>query len=147
MKLQEFFTKEQKNNIVKAIEEAEVSTSGEIRLHLDDKCKGDVMDRAAYVFETLEMHKTDLRNGVLFYLAVQDKKFAIIGDAGINKMVPAFFWDEIKTEVIEAFKKGDFEGGLSNGIIKAGQQLKTHFPYQKDDVNELSNEISFGSNG
>lgn len=146
MKIQNFFTSEQRLRIVKAIETAEFSTSGEIRLHLDDRCKSDVLDRVAHVFETLEMHKTDLRNGVLFYLAVQDKKFAIIGDAGINNKVPAFFWDEIKTEVIDAFKRGDFESGISAGILKAGEQLKVHFPYQKDDVNELSNEISFGSN-
>lgn len=146
MNIQDFFTSEQKQNIVNAIKEAEVSSSGEIRLHLDSKCKGDVLDRAAYVFEKLNMHKTELRNGVLFYLAIDDKKFAILGDAGINKVVPVSFWDEIKTEVIEAFKKGDFEGGLSAGIIKAGQQLKAHFPYQENDVNELSNNISFGSN-
>jgi len=89
------------------------------------------------------MQKTELRNGVLFYLAVADRKFAILGDAGINQKVPANFWDEIKNDVIAHFKEGDFVGGLSQGIIKAGEQLKAHFPYQEDDVNELDNEISF----
>ena len=89
------------------------------------------------------MHKTEQRNGVLFYLAVQDKKFAILGDAGINQKVPDNFWEEIKSEVIANFKNGDFAGGLSSGIVKAGEQLKAHFPYQEDDVNELDNEISF----
>ena len=143
MKAKELFTKELQKQVVAAIETAELNTSGEVRVHLDDKCKGDVLDRATYVFEKLEMHKTDQRNGVLFYLAVQDKKFAILGDAGINQKVPDNFWEEIKSEVIANFKKGDFAEGLSSGIVKAGEQLKAHFPYQEDDVNELENEISF----
>ncbi len=143
MKAKELFTEKLQKQVVAAIETAELSTSGEVRVHLDDKCKGDVLDRAAYVFEKLEMHKTEQRNGVLFYLAVQDKKFAILGDAGINQNVSDNFWEEIKSEVISNFKKGDFAGGLSSGIVKAGEQLKAHFPYQEDDVNELDNEISF----
>ena len=143
MKAKELFTDELQKQVVAAIETAELNTSGEVRVHLDDNCKGDVLDRAAYVFEKLEMHKTEQRNGVLFYLAVQDKKFAILGDAGINQKVPDNFWEEIKSEVIANFKKGDFAKGLSSGIVKAGEQLKAHFPYQEDDVNELENEISF----
>ena len=143
MKAKELFTEELQKQVVDAIETAELNTSGEVRVHFDDKCKGDVLDRAAYVFEKLGMHKTEQRNGVLFYLAVQDKKFAILGDAGINQKVPEDFWEEIKSNVLASFKNGDFAGGLSSGIIKAGDQLKAHFPYQEDDVNELDNEISF----
>ena len=143
MKAKELFTEELQKQVVAAIETAELNTSGEVRVHLDDKCKGEVLDRAAHVFEKLEMHKTEQRNGVLFYLAVEDKKFAILGDAGINQKVPDNFWEEIKSDVISNFKKGDFAGGLSSGIVKAGEQLKAHFPYQEDDVNELDNEISF----
>jgi len=143
MKAKELFTDELKKQVVQAIEQAELNTSGEVRVHVDDHCKGNVLDRAAYIFEKLEMQKTELRNGVLFYLAVADRKFAILGDAGINQKVPANFWDEIKNDVIAHFKEGDFAGGLSQGIIKAGEQLKAHFPYQEDDVNELDNEISF----
>jgi len=143
MKAKELFTEELQKQVVAAIETAELHTSGEVRVHLDDKCKGEVLDRAAHVFEKLEMHKTEQRNGVLFYLAVEDKKFAILGDAGINQKVPDNFWEEIKSDVISNFKKGDFAGGLSSGIVKAGEQLKAHFPYQEDDVNELDNEISF----
>ena len=143
MKAKELFTEELQKQVVAAIETAELNTSGEVRVHLDDNCKGEVLDRAAYVFEKLEMQKTEQRNGVLFYLAVQDKKFAILGDVGINQKVPDNFWEEIKSEVIANFKNGDFARGLSSGIVKAGEQLKAHFPYQEDDVNELDNEISF----
>jgi len=143
MKAKELFTDELKKQVVQAIEQAELNTSGEVRVHVDDHCKGNVLDRAAYIFEKLEMQKTELRNGVLFYLAVADRKFAILGDVGINQKVPANFWDEIKNDVIAHFKEGDFVGGLSQGIIKAGEQLKAHFPYQEDDINELDNEISF----
>ena len=103
------------------------------------------MDRAAEVFETLKMHKTKERNAVLFYLAVADHKFAILGDSGINKVVPKNFWEKIKEEMAKSFKQHAFTEGLSNAIEACGQQLKTHFPYdQKGDVNELPDEISFG---
>ena len=144
MSVQKYFTEENKLQITNAIRVAETNTSGEIRVHIEKHCKGDVLDQAAYVFEKLAMHKTELRNGVLFYLAVEDHKFAILGDAGINKEVPEDFWESTKEVVVEKLREGKFSDGLADGIIKAGEQLKAHFPYQKDDVNELSDEISFG---
>lgn len=140
-----FFTKEEKVQLKTAIQDAELNTSGEIRLHLDNRCKGEVLDYAAAWFEKLDMHKTEQRNGVLFYLAVNDKKFAILGDAGINAVTGDDFWNKIKEEMLSAFKEGNFAAGLARGIAMAGEQLKEHFPYQKDDVNELSDEISFGN--
>ncbi len=144
MKPSEFFNYEQKKNITDAIKEAELNTSGEIRVHIEADCKEDVLDRAAFMFEKLAMHKTELRNGVLFYLSASDRKFAILGDAGINAVTPDNFWEEVKETVISHFKKNEFDTGLSTGIKMAGEALKKHFPYQKDDVNELSDEISFG---
>ena len=138
-----FFTKEQQDHILAAVKEAEKDTSGEIRVHIETSCSGEVLDRAAWIFKKLGMNKTALRNGVLFYLAVEDRKFAIIGDAGINAKVPAGFWDSISEMLLKNFKAGRFAEALSEGIIMAGKQLKTHFPYQKDDVNELPDEISF----
>jgi len=139
-----FFTKEEKVRLKDAITNAELNTSGEIRLHLDNRCKADVLDCASAWFEKLEMHKTEQRNGVMFYMAVKDKKFAILGDAGINAVTPDDFWDNIKLEILSKFKEGKFAVGLENGIAMAGEQLKAHFPHQSDDVNELSDEISFG---
>jgi len=143
MKAASFFTKDQQSEILASVKEAEKATSGEIRVHIETSCPEDVLDRAAWIFNKLNMQKTAERNGVLFYLAVSDRKFAIIGDAGINSKVPSGFWDEIKALMQKHFKEGRFTEGLSGGIIMAGSQLKTHFPYQKDDVNELSDEISF----
>jgi uncharacterized membrane protein len=143
MKASEFLTKEQKLQIAEAIRMAEHATSGEIRVHLELQCKGNVLDRAAFIFAKLGMHKTALRNGVLFYLAVEDKKFAILGDVGINKVVPAGFWDQIKSAMQEKFEIGKFANGLVKGIIMAGDFLKTHFPYEVDDVNELPDDISY----
>ena len=144
MKPSEFFSEEEKQKIVRAIEEAEKDTSGEIRVHIEKDCKTDVLDRAAYIFKKLKMHKTKLRNGVLFYLALEDHKFAILGDAGINKVTPDNFWEEIKETMLSYFREGKFADGLVKGIRMAGEKLKEHFPYQKDDINELSDEISFG---
>jgi uncharacterized membrane protein len=146
MSVENFFSSEEKKRITDAIAEAEMNTSGEIRLHAEGHCKIDVLDRAAYVFKKLGMHETEQRNGVLFYLAVHDHKFAIIGDAGINRVVPADFWNEIKETMLVYFKEGKFTDGLTKGILMAGEQLKANFPFHKDDVNELSNEISFDKN-
>lgn len=144
MSAKKFFSTEQQDSIIKAIEIAEHATSGEVRVHIDDSCKGDVLDAATHVFHKLKMDKTDLRNGVLFYLAVNDKKFAILGDKGINEKVPENFWDTIKETMMSDFKQGQFTQGLCKGIEMAGEKLKTHFPYQSEDRNELSDEISFG---
>jgi uncharacterized membrane protein len=141
-----FFTEEEKENIKLSIKNAELDTSGEIRVHVENKCKGEVLDRAAYVFDKLKMNKTELRNGVLFYLAIKNRKFAIIGDSGINEKVPDNFWDNIKDTMLNYFREDKFAEGLAEGIAMAGKQLKEHFPYQSDDVNELPDDISFGDN-
>jgi uncharacterized membrane protein len=144
MKAADFFTSEQKKQITDAIKQAELNTSGEIRVHFETTCKIDVLDRAAQVFDALKMQKTALRNGVLFYLAIENKQFAILGDAGINQKVPENFWEQIKETMLTHFKTGNFAGGLEQGILMAGEQLKAHFNYQSNDKNELSDEISFG---
>jgi uncharacterized membrane protein len=144
MAARNFFTSDQQQAIQLAIANAEHNTSGEVRVHIDEKCKGDVLDCAANHFKRMEMHKTKLNNGVLFYLAVVDQKFAILGDKGINEKVPADFWDNIRDQMLQHFKKQQFTEGLCKGIEMAGEKLKLHFPYQADDINELSDEISFG---
>jgi uncharacterized membrane protein len=143
MKASSFFSKEQQAQILAAVEEAEEETSGEIRVHIETSFTGDVLDRAAWIFKKLAMNKTVDRNGVLFYLAVEDKKYAIIGDAGINAKVPAGFWDEISGLLKKNFSEGKFTEGLTEGILLAGRQLKTHFPHRLNDINELPDEISF----
>jgi len=143
MDIKNFFTEIQQKSIQLAIETAELNTSGEIRVHLASKCKGDVVTEATTIFGKLDMHKTDLHNGVLFYLAVTDKKFAIIGDKGINDSVDSNFWDTIRDLMTLEFKREQFAVGLCQGIELAGKKLKTNFPYQKDDTNELTNDISF----
>ncbi len=140
----DFFTKEQKEDIRQAILNAELDTSGEIRIHIETSCPGDVLDRAALIFDKMGMQKTDRRNGVLFYLAVKNRKFAVIGDKGINAVVPEHFWDELKNMLLNYFRESKFTEGLIEGVTLVGQKLKKHFPYQTGDVNELSDEVSFG---
>ena len=143
MKAASFFTKEQQDEILASIRQAEDATSGEIRVHIETTCNEDVLDRAAWIFNKLKMHRTADRNGVLFYLAVGDRKFAVIGDGGINAIVPENFWDQIRETMQDLFREGKFTEGLSRGILMAGEQLRAHFPHQKNDVNELSDEITF----
>ena len=142
---EKLFSTADRETIISAIRSAEKSTSGEIQVHIENHCKGDVLDRAAELFETLKMYQTKDRNGVLFYLAIVDHRFAILGDAGINQVVPEDFWGKIKDHMADHFRAGDFTNGLIDGIQMAGEQLRSHFPYQgESDNNELSDEISFG---
>lgn len=137
------FNEEEQQRIKNAIEAAENQTSGEIRICIEKKCTIDVLDRAANYFVKLDMHKTKLRNGVLIYLATVDRKFAIIGDSGINHAVPADFWDKTKEAMFQHFKYGDLVEGIVTGLELSGEQLKKYFPYKNDDTNELPNDISF----
>lgn len=144
MNVTDFFSDEQKQLIRAAIERLELKTSGEIRLHVEGDCDGDPYGRALKVFHRLHMHKTKYRNAVLFYLAVNHKKFAIVGDEGIHKKVPENFWPTVKDHVIAQFKQGKFTEGICEGIDMTGEMLKTHFPHNVQDKNQLSDEISYG---
>lgn len=139
-----FLTPEAETAIVEAIRLAELQTSGEIRVHLEKSTSKVPFDRALEVFHSLTMHATAQKNGVLIYVAYQDKNFVICGDQGINDLVPADFWDTTKDLMATHFKSGDFASGLISGIAQVGEQLKTYFPLQENDQNELSNEISKG---
>lgn len=130
--------------IIEAIKKAELKTSGEIRIHIEKKANGNAFERAKEVFHLLKMNQTQLRNGVLIYLAIEDRAFAICGDKGINDVVPDDFWDSTKNLMQSHFKSGRFKEGLIAGIDKSGEQLATYFPWQKDDGNELPNTISKG---
>ncbi len=141
-KTEDFLSKAEEQEIVHAIVEAEKNTSGEIRVHIEEHSEKSPLDRAQEVFFELKMNETQDRNGVLFYVCVSDKKFAIIGDKGINEAVESDFWDCTKDTVIANFKERNFKKGLVEGILRAGERLKKYFPYQSDDINELSNEIS-----
>jgi uncharacterized membrane protein len=144
MKASKFFTDKEKKEIEEAIKMAEKMTSGEIRVHVDTICKADdVRDCAVRVFAKLGMHKTKLRNGVLIYLSIEDSRFAIIGDSGINAVVPPDFWDKIKDTMVEYFKDKRFTEGIIQGIMMIGEKLNLYFPLEYGDKNELSNKISF----
>jgi uncharacterized membrane protein len=138
-----FFTDEQQEDLRLAIMNAELDTSGEIRVHIENTCQGEVMDRALKIFHKLGMEKTESRNGVLIYLAVKNRKFAIIGDEGIHNLVTNNYWDSIKNKMLEQFRENKFTEGLIEAITETGKQLKNHFPYKTNDVNELSDDISF----
>jgi uncharacterized membrane protein len=139
----DLFSEEAQQQIRRTVEEAERNTSGEIRVCIEKSCKDEALDRAARYFYQLEMDKTRLRNGVLIYLATADRKFAIIGDTGINQAVPHDFWDTTKEAMLALFKQDMLTEGIVTGVTMAGQKLKQYFPYALKDKNELSDDIAF----
>lgn len=141
----DFFSAEDKKRIKDAILEAERKTSGEIQVHLENHSRKPVPERASEVFNILKISRTSLRNGVLFYLAVKDRRFAVLGDAGIDRAVDTGFWNNITHHMEEMFREGRFTDGICDGIRMAGDQLARYFPPVKDDRNELSDDISFGN--
>lgn len=143
-KVEAFLTQQEEQEIVSAIKTAETNTSGEIRVHIEASSDKEHYQRALEVFYLLKMNETKDRNGVLLYVAVTDKRFVIYGDEGIDNKVSENFWDSTKDTIQNHFKSGNFKQGIVNGILKAGEELKAHFPWQIDDENELSNEISKG---
>ncbi|MBR1514901.1 MAG: TPM domain-containing protein [Bacteroidales bacterium] len=138
--------REEDRRIVAAIKQAELNTSGEIKVHIENHCKGDVEERSLFVFKKLKINETQLKNGVLIYLAVKDHKFAILGDEGINNVVEDGFWNDVKDLMLSHFKEGRFTEGLEQGIQRCGEKLKTYFPYQSDDINEIPDDISYENN-
>lgn len=144
-KLKDFLSKKDEEEIIAAINEAEKSTSGEIRVHIEAHTDEDHFEHALKVFQQLEMHKTKQRNGVLIYIAVNDHQFVILGDEGINARVPNDFWESTKDVMQSHFRNRAFKEGIIAGILETGEELKSHFPYQEDDQDELSNEISKSS--
>jgi len=139
-----FLTKEEEAEVVEAIQMAEKNTSGEIRVHIEKETSIAPMERAVEVFHLLQMEHTKERNGVLIYVATQSKQFAICGDQGIHEKVTNSFWYATKEVMLSHFKNGNNKQALVDGILKAGEQLKNYFPFQEDDTDELSNELSKG---
>ncbi|MFL0160947.1 TPM domain-containing protein [Aquirufa salirivi] len=138
-------SQEQQAEIIQAIKEAELGTSGEIRVHIESHCEGHPIERSKVLFFQLGMNQTDLQNGVLVYLAIKDRKYAIIGDKGIDAQVAPEFWETIRDEMRPYLAKNEIGAGLAWGVRRIGEVLTRSFPYQKDDINELTDELSFGA--
>lgn len=142
--IEDFLTAKEEQEIIEAIRMAEQNTSGEIRVHLERHASPNPFDRATEVFHYLKMDNTKLQNGVLIYVAIDDRNFVIYGDKGINDVVDDDFWDCTKNVMQDHFKAGNFKQGIVEGVLKAGEQLETHFPWDHGDLNELSDTISKG---
>ena len=143
MDLESFLNEKEIKDLAVIISKAELLTSGEIRLHLEEKCQMDTETRALEVFCSLNMGKTRLKNAVLIYISYGDQKFAICGDKGIHENVSNRFWKSLRNSLRRSFEKKDFFNGISVTIMECGRQLRTYFPYQHDDINELENHVSF----
>ncbi|MCF4101195.1 TPM domain-containing protein [Gillisia sp. M10.2A] len=144
-KVEDFLTAKEEEQVVDAIRIAEKETSGEIRVHIENSHGStDIFERSMEVFHLLKMDNTQQKNGVLIYVAVADRDFVIYGDKGINDVVPSDFWESTKDAIVAQFKNGNFKQGLIDGILRAGTELRKHFPWSEDDVDELSNNISKG---
>ncbi|NLA15546.1 MAG: TPM domain-containing protein [Bacteroidales bacterium] len=139
-----FFSTRDKKRITAAITKAEQTTSGEIRVHIETYCPSSSLERAVFVFNQLKMYKTKDRNSVLIYLATESKKFAIVGDTGIHKVVPEGYWESVKEIMLNAFTTGEFVEGICDAVKKVGKKLARFFPYQEGSINELPNEVSIG---
>jgi uncharacterized membrane protein len=140
-----FLEKHEEQKVVAAIQKAETNSSGEIRVHLEKKCpKKDPIARAKYLFQKLQMHKTELRNGVIIYVATEDHLIAIWGDEGIHKPLGQDYWDSTLAQMTLAFKLGNYCQGLVEAVSDIGEKLRAHFPFQADDKNELDDSISYG---
>ena len=140
-----FLSSDDELAIVQAIQEAEKKTSGEVRVHIEKKCpKKDPIKRAISLFQKLGMHKTDLRNGVIVYVATEDHLLAIWGDEGIHAKVGQEFWESTLITLQEEFKANQIKNGLTKALLDIGKKLQRHFPYQKDDKNELDDSINYG---
>ena len=138
-----FFSKKERDKILAAVREAEKNTSGEIRVHLEYRAREPVYGHAQKIFHRIGMTKTAHRNGVLLFLATGNKKFAVLGDVGINEKVPVGFWNDVVQILQTHFKRNEFAEGLSEAILRVGEKLKTYFPHETNDKNELSDDISY----
>lgn len=141
-----YLTEEQEQHIIDAIAGAERQTSGEIRIHIEARSKRDPLERAARIFHELGMDQTEQQNGVLIYIASEDHQVAVYAGKGIHKQVEEGFWNDVLNLILDYFKKADFEQGIAKAVEKVGDKLKALYPYRKDDVNELSDEISYHDN-
>lgn len=143
MKAKDFLNPGQREALVSCVRKAEMMTSGEIRIHIDNRCGEDPKEKALKTFHRLGMSQTVNKNGVLIYIASESRKFVVLGDKGINEVVPHDFWKDVSLVIAEHFATGDYVRGLEKAVLMIGEKLKAFFPYDENaDVNELSDDIS-----
>ena len=139
-----FMSEADLDRVARAVAEAEARTSAEIRVHLDARCPGDPMAQAVKVFERLGMHRTAGRHGVLIYVAVGDRRLAVIGDAWIHGRVGEEYWQRLVDAITSHFREQRLRDGFVHAVRELGELLCRHFPRRRDDTNELSDQVSVG---
>jgi len=142
----EFFTPEEKQQIMEAVQQAEQRTSGEVRVFVESKCSYvDAIDRATEIFFNLGMQNTKDRNAVLVYVALKDHQLAVFGDEGIHQKVGKPFWLREASKMVNNFSKDNYAEGIKQCVLDIGEALQAHFPYDRQtDKNELPDDIVFG---
>ena len=144
-KAEDYFSLQEKQMIAHAIQQAELQTSGEVRVFVESKCNYvNAIDRAKEIFDKLNMHKTENKNAVIVYVALKHKQLAIFADDGIYKKTGVQFWNDELNLMIDYFKNENIVDGITKVVEHIGEALKTHFPFQKNDTNELPNDVVFG---
>lgn len=141
-----FFSEEEKQRIVTAVQEAEQRTSGEVRIYVESHCRFvDPVMRARELFFALKMDETEARNGVLVYVAMKDRQLAIYGDEGIHAKVGHSFWNAEVQKMLSLFNSNNYAEGITVIIREIGEALVKHFPFNREtDANELPDDIVFG---
>lgn len=142
----DFFSEEEKEVIMHAVKEAELRTSGEVRVYVESHCRFvDPVMRAKEVFHGLKMYETAERNAVLIYIAMKDRQLAVYGDEGIHAKVGHTFWNREVQQMLQHFNKNNYAEGIASIAKAVGEALHTHFPYDAaTDKNELPDDIVFG---
>lgn len=139
-----FFDKQGEQLIITAIQQTECMTSGEVRVHIQEHCRGTILKDAARVFHALKMDATAERNGVLIYIVPERHEFAVIGDKGINDLVGENYWDDVRDVMQQHFRQQQFAEGVASAINLIGHKLQEHFPFREGGQNELPDDISYG---
>lgn len=142
----DFFSKEDKDLVVAAIQAAECKTSGEVRVYIESKCRFvKPVDRAIEIFNQLNMQSTAQKNGVIVYVAIKDRQLAVYGDKGIHEKVGNEFWNKAIKKMLDQFNANDYASGIATVVTEIGKALQEHFPYDaQTDINELPDDIVFG---
>jgi uncharacterized membrane protein len=130
VKLKHFLNRLEHERVHRAVQSAEKDTSVRIVVYISHRRVTDPMKAGHQAFKKLKLETEQEKAGLLFFIAPQSRKFAVLGGTALHEKLGQAWWDRLVQVLSADFRREKFTDGLVSVLDEIAPALKLHFPFR-----------------